>query len=217
MAEEIRCPTCGGLLFSDDPDATALAPCTCAIASNSGKRTVAKAKTVGNSSVLASLAATLPPEVKAPPKKPRVVPTEHVEVTLPAETPAAPLKLCEACGKNLAGHRRFRDNDGKYWCPGCRDKEKAQPAPEPSDPSRTDCPRCGTKILVQNLMTYDGGLVCPKCHRQLKEEEKLTDNRLKKINEAFKEKDYKRLIPLFAIIGVLGLIMLLRLFGLIGT
>ena len=125
-------------------------------------------------------------------------------------------KLCCNCGKDVTGRKRLKDSQGRYWCPTCGKKDEKQKKIR-AEQTRTACTMCGTEIAVQNVLTYDGRFVCRKCYGEQKEMEKKTDARIGRINQAFQGQDYKRLIPMFAILGLLALIILLRALHIIGT
>jgi hypothetical protein len=74
-------------------------------------------------------------------------------------------KRCHKCGKDLTGHRRFKDSLG-YWCKDCHRVDKARNTiPE------SRCPDCGRMRPLDKLVTTDDGTqVCLSCLKERKAE-----------------------------------------------
>src|SRR5882757_5545734 len=70
-------------------------------------------------------------------------------------------KSCCQCGKDLRGHRRFKDSVG-YWCKDChRVDVQRHVVPEGR------CPDCGRMRPLDKLyMTGDGVQVCSVCLKE---------------------------------------------------
>lgn len=196
MAQEIFCPNCGGLIFSSDPDAMQMQPCTCAAAPSS--RGAAK----GSTAVAAAKPAV---ETVADPR------TSSVEAPKAAPEP----KICIKCGKDVNGHRRLKDDDGNYWCLPCA-KEEDRRKRQATEPARSKCASCAEEVSVTNLLAIDGRFLCPRCVRAHREAQKKTEARIGRINQAYQGQDWKRLGPLLGILGLCALIILLRTLGIIG-
>jgi len=214
MAQEVTCPTCGGIIFSDDAEAMELSPCTCgAVSAGSSAPASRASSSVGESprSFLTSITSDEEPSVHSFENVPPARPSPEAE--------AASRKLCISCGKDVTGRKRFKDSAGQYWCPDCEKKDMKRKRVEKKreEETKTVCGLCGTSVAVQNLQTYDGRFICPKCYKEQKELEKKTDARIGRINNAFEGQDWKRLIPMLAILGLCALIILLRWFKIIGT
>ena len=196
MAQEIFCPNCGGLIFSSDPDAMDMQPCTCA--------TQAAPKASSSASIAT--------------QKAESTSTSEARVGARVSEPAAPVeeKICVKCGKDVNGHRRLKDDDGNYWCYACAKaddkKKRAQ-----TEAARSKCALCGEEVAITNLIAMDGRFVCPRCVREQRELEKKTENRIGRINSAYKGQDWKRLGPMLGALGVCALIIILRYFRIIGS
>jgi hypothetical protein len=74
-------------------------------------------------------------------------------------------KRCHKCGKDLTGHRRFKDSLG-YWCKDCHRVDKARNTiPE------SRCPDCGRMRPLDKLVTTEEGTqVCLSCLKLRKQE-----------------------------------------------
>lgn len=70
-------------------------------------------------------------------------------------------KKCCQCGKDLRGHRRFKDSVG-YWCKDCHRVDKARNTiPEGR------CPDCGRMRPLDKLYQQDdGSQVCSACVKE---------------------------------------------------
>jgi DNA-directed RNA polymerase subunit RPC12/RpoP len=193
MAQEIFCPNCGGLIFSSDPDAMQMHPCTCAAEAAKPAATSTAARSAESTSETrsGSTATTATPTSTEP-------------------------KICIKCGKDVNGHRRYKDENGAYWCLPCA-KEDDRKKRAATQPARSKCALCSTEISVTNLIAVDGRFLCPKCVRETRELEKKTEARIGRINTAFKGQDWKRLTWMLAALGLCLLIILLRQFHLIGS
>ncbi len=214
MAQEVTCPTCGGIIFSDDIDAMELSPCTCAAPGAAAAPPTKASASVGIAP--RSLRTAISPG------------DENVSVnSFPSVPPAKPStsidssesrKLCCNCGKDITGRKRLKDTEGRYWCPDCgkKDEKKKRVARKREDDVKSTCGMCGTAVAVQNLLSYDNRFVCQKCYKEQKELEKKTDARIGRINNAFEGQDFKRLIPLLAMMGACLVVILLRYFRIIG-
>jgi predicted RNA-binding Zn-ribbon protein involved in translation (DUF1610 family) len=212
MAQEVTCPTCGGIIFSDDAEAMELSPCTCG--------TVSAGAPAPSSHMSASESSRSSLTSISSDDEPSIHSFEHVPPARPsAEAEAASRKLCVNCGKDVTGRKRFKDSSGQYWCPDCEKKDMKRKRVEKKreEETKTVCGLCGTSVAVQNLLAYDNRFICPKCYKEQKELEKKTEARIGRINNAFEGQDWKRLIPMLAILGLCALIILLRWLKIIGT
>jgi len=65
-------------------------------------------------------------------------------------------KLCCVCGEDLVGKQRFKDHDGRYWCPACarEDTIRKQPAV---------CPDCRKQLTRGDMVAYEGSQLCKGC------------------------------------------------------
>src|SRR5687767_12213741 len=121
MAQEIFCPNCGGLIFSSDPDAMHMQPCTCM------QQAPARSSTNKSTAVADSTPSTETAEARVS----------------SVDEPKAPLepKICIKCGKDVNGHRRLKDDDGNYWCYACA-KEDDRKKRQATQPARSKCAIC---------------------------------------------------------------------------
>ena len=112
-------------------------------------------------------------------------------------------KICHVCGKNVSGHRRFKDSRG-YMCLPCAEAEQLSDQVNDLIP----CPECGRKLRVEGITTYNGEVMCKRCAGEKKELNKfkpLTPDLLKKHGEEEK----RSLRNLLIVAGVLLLFVLM--------
>ena len=62
-------------------------------------------------------------------------------------------KVCRLCGKDLRGHKRYKDKDG-YLCRDCNEEDMA---------ARIDCAECGTPTLPHALHPWGPISICTSC------------------------------------------------------
>lgn len=117
-----------------------------------------------------------------------------------------PPKPCHLCGKDLRGKRRFKDARG-YTCVECDRIEQGTHA------ERGMCAECRRVVKRDTLRAYGAVKVCRQCYADHQNDPRRD---LRKIGtEAFRWEEYRRLIALAAVGGVLLLIMLLAQLGVI--
>jgi hypothetical protein len=75
------------------------------------------------------------------------------------ETPTASEKICVACGKDVAGKKRFKDSAGQYWCYDCGVRDSVQRHPEEG----TECPDCHGKFAPVDMVEMEGKQYCKPC------------------------------------------------------
>ena len=65
-------------------------------------------------------------------------------------------KACCVCGTNLAGEKRYKDHEGRYWCCDCAkaDADKKLPA---------TCPDCNQQLTAGDLSDFEGQKLCHEC------------------------------------------------------
>lgn len=82
-------------------------------------------------------------------------------------------KVCCVCGEVLNGKTRFKDSQGRYWCPTCNEADHAKVKPEP-------CADCGIEMSRMDLKEVNGLLLCPVCVSKCMEESRaVTEVRLR--------------------------------------
>ena len=119
-------------------------------------------------------------------------------------------KICRVCGKNLKGHRRFKDSRG-YTCAQCHESDlHAGP-----NANLIPCTECGRKLKIDGITTYDGRVMCKRCASEKRELNKFKPPVAALVMKE-KEAEKATLRNLLIVAGVLLLIMLLAGFGLIG-
>lgn len=74
-------------------------------------------------------------------------------------------KVCCQCGSELNHRTRFKDSQGRYWCPECNDIDRKKVLPTPCADCHLDLPR-------SDLVEYRGRLLCPVCIEQHRYDEK---------------------------------------------
>lgn len=113
-------------------------------------------------------------------------------------------KKCCQCGKDLRGHRRFKDSVG-YWCKDCHRVDKAR-----NTMAEARCPDCGRMRPLDKLYTMpDGVQVCSACKKERqKEAEKYEIKAAVEAEEKWQQR--KPLYIMFAVLIVLGVIVLVR-------
>jgi DNA-directed RNA polymerase subunit RPC12/RpoP len=116
---------------------------------------------------------------------------------------AGPAKVCMACGKNLAGHRRVKDSRG-YLCYDCAKSEI-----QTERDGTVTCAECGKRLKPDGLVPYEGIKICKKCFNDHKERQKFEK---KVATSGYQEQEKKSLIILSIVFGILGVIILLKTF-----
>ena len=119
-------------------------------------------------------------------------------------------KVCRVCGKNLKGHRRFKDGRG-YTCANCTQAEQQADV----DANVIPCTECGRKLKIDGITTYDGRVMCKRCAAEKRELNKFKPP-IAGIVVKEKEAEKATLRNLLIVAGVLLLIMLLAGLGFIG-
>ncbi|MFN4241766.1 MAG: hypothetical protein ACK4PI_00860 [Tepidisphaerales bacterium] len=111
-------------------------------------------------------------------------------------------KRCCQCGKDLRGHRRFKDSVG-YWCKDCHRVDKAR-----HTVAEARCPDCGRMRPLDKLyQTDEGTQVCKSC---MNERVAQAKRRAVKLAIEQGEKSGERMKTL-ALVGVLVLLALVVL------
>jgi hypothetical protein len=75
------------------------------------------------------------------------------------ETPVTSEKICVACGKDVAGKKRFKDSAGQYWCYECGVRDSVQRHPEEG----TECPDCKGRFAPVDMVELEGKQYCKPC------------------------------------------------------
>lgn len=72
---------------------------------------------------------------------------------------AAHAKICCVCGANVAGERRYKDSQGRYWCCDCVKSDGQQK-------KSAACPDCGQAFAAKDLVDHEGARICAACRDQ---------------------------------------------------
>lgn len=82
-------------------------------------------------------------------------------------------KVCCVCGEVLNHRTRFKDSQGRYWCPTCNEADQAKVKPEP-------CADCGIEMSRIDLKEVNGLMLCPVCvEKCFREGQAVTQVRLR--------------------------------------
>ncbi len=129
-----------------------------------------------------------------------------------AEAAAAPVvveKICRACGKNLAGHRRIKDSLG-YICVKCAEAEE-----EAREAGLVSCAECNRKLKPAGLIDFHGSMICRKCFADHQEMGRYKAPPPKLDGHVAHEQ--RSLKTMLIIAAVLLVIILLSTLGIIGS
>ena len=130
-------------------------------------------------------------------------PTDDTVDELPdgSEPSGGKRKTCCNCGKDLTGHRRFKDSVG-YWCKDCHRTDKAR-----HKANETKCADCGRLTPIPALQNYSGRRICFNCYKDALQRDKR--EHAKRVSQAEHSKHEKsHLIILCAIAALLIAIIL---------
>src|SRR4051812_2811688 len=87
---------------------------------------------------------------------------ETIETTALAghdHPPAKSGKVCVACGKDVAGQKRFKDAQGRYWCYDCGVEDHVRKHPEEG----ATCAKCGGKFAATKVIQFEDAWDCGPC------------------------------------------------------
>lgn len=107
-------------------------------------------------------------------------------------------KICRVCGKNLKGHRRYKDERG-YICVSCDRDERAR---------RIPCAECGKPVPPEALRPWGPIAICARCWADHESDPKLRIKR-KVSSRPWEELEKKTVLAIAAVVGVVLLILLL--------
>lgn len=116
------------------------------------------------------------------------------------ETPVAQ-KPCALCGRELAGHRRYRDSRG-YICRACMKAEE-----EDKIAGRVACPLCKRKVREAGIVMHAGQKMCRSCFLNIKESKKVLVHKV--ASKHFEIQERQSLLVLLGVLGVLLIFMIL--------
>ena len=110
-------------------------------------------------------------------------------------------KVCRECGKDLRGHRRFKDQHG-YLCKDCDEDDKLR---------RIPCAECGTPTLPHALHPWGNISICTSC--KVDHENDPQKKFRRRVSTEKHERHEKRLV--FIIAGVIAAILLIVLVSMV--
>jgi hypothetical protein len=105
-------------------------------------------------------------------------------------------KVCRVCGKNLKGHRRFKDEKG-YICRDCDREERLR---------RIPCAECGKPVPPEALRPWGPISICTRCWADHESDPKLRIKR--KVSSRPWEELEKRTVLAITALTVLALFIL---------
>ena len=102
-------------------------------------------------------------------------------------------KSCYVCGADLAGQRRYKDRNGKYWCATCRAAE----AQQKTSAKVNSCDDCGRSFDPRKLTDFRDIKLCSSC---LAERSSKLKQRAKKefTPKTFKQHEWGTVLKLLA-------------------
>lgn len=108
-------------------------------------------------------------------------------------------KSCYVCGADLAGQRRYKDRNGKYWCSKCR----ASDAQQKTAVKIYCCVDCGRSVDPAKLTDFRDIKLCSSC---LAERTRKLGLHAKKryIQKSFKREEWGTILKLVVAAIVLG-------------
>ncbi len=182
LTDDLICPDCGGLLGGSGADG--VKPCRC----------FAEKKPTATGRILAPAEAVAPPAEVA----------ETADGAPAKRKTKKGEKLCVVCGKDLAGHRRLKDERG-YVCLDCAKAEKG------TGDERGTCAECGRRVKKTSLTRWGTVRICKQCAI---EHDRDPRRHVRKIDAAvFKQTDWTKIYLAAAAAAVLLLIGLLHVAG----
>jgi predicted nucleic acid-binding Zn ribbon protein len=115
-------------------------------------------------------------------------------------------KICCICGKSVAGQKRFKDSEGKYWCYECGMQDTVTKHPEKGQP----CGDCEKRFPPSQLSEYDGVRLCEVCVAARRVSKKRQEARIARAAESDRERrERTRLI----IMAVAALVIIALIIG----
>jgi DNA-directed RNA polymerase subunit RPC12/RpoP len=121
--------------------------------------------------------------------------------SMPDSTPA--VKPCAVCGRELAGHRRYKDSRG-YVCPQCMKQEE-----EDKIAGKVSCPRCKRKVREAGIVTFNGRKMCRSCQISLQESKQVMVHKV--AAKHYESQERRTVFILLGVVGVLVIFMIMSL------
>ena len=116
---------------------------------------------------------------------------------------AAVAKVCCSCGKNVAGQKRFKDAEGRYWCYDCGVEDHIAKHPEDG----IACADCGSKFAPSKLHEFEDDVYCDGCLKKRQQAKKREEHRIAAAAEEAREQEKRRKMMLIgaAVVAVIGI------------
>jgi hypothetical protein len=120
--------------------------------------------------------------------------------------PASPAgtKLCCVCGIDVAGHKRYKDHTGRYWCEECK-----QAGREPGD--GVPCPECHNPTAPDKWELYQDKRICQSCVVKKNQAAKRESSRMARAAEEARSQEQRRKLYLSIAAGVGVLVVFVAL------
>lgn len=113
-------------------------------------------------------------------------------------------KVCCTCGRDVAGQKRFKDAQGRYWCPDCVEEDEQRKHPIP-------CADCQKEFIKKDLLEHEGAQVCVGCHEKRMKAAKRAAARVAAAEEEERRQHARRRVGLIGILTALGVVILFAL------
>jgi hypothetical protein len=72
-------------------------------------------------------------------------------------TPSASVKRCVACGRDVAGTKRMKDSQGRYWCVNCGEADLAKKAKGAKKSASSSSSGPGLFERLRDSFSFGGG------------------------------------------------------------
>jgi hypothetical protein len=207
MATVIHCPDCGGVVGATGTT-DAGPPCTCFVNEfDSPSSRVSASPSARFNADLGSdfddgAGSGASDGASASP------PGEVNSGTQVMDSPVAPKKVCIRCGKDLSGHRRFKDSFG-YWCKDCHRADKAEKVA--AEPQGVPCELCFRSVAEDSLTSFDGKRLCSRCLKEKRDMRKAGAKKFRAVSDkAYRKTELQKLLIMVGVLLVLGAIVLAR-------
>jgi len=109
-------------------------------------------------------------------------------------------KSCCMCGVDVNGRTRYKDTSGRYWCPGCNEKDRLTKEP-------ALCPDCTGNFTKADLQDFNGVSVCVTCWEKRRASARREEARMRAVEEEMRQ-DQERNRRWKIIISVILLILI---------
>ena len=111
-------------------------------------------------------------------------------------------KICCACGKNVAGQKRFKDAEGRYWCYDCGVEDHIAKHPEDG----IACASCGGKFAPSKLVQFDDEVYCEPCVAKVRLQKKREEARIAAAAEEARRQERRRKMMMVgaAVLAIVG-------------